>query len=88
MEKKKLQDAILMATKERPYHQGESDSLVCKDKNRQSYYSNPFDSITLGGNEVNNNLLGLLESMKEHDHHHLDVHNHITKVMMKLLVKT
>ena len=32
-------------------------------------------------------LLGLLDSTQEHAHHHLDIHNHIMKVMMKLVMK-
>ena len=31
-------------------------------------------------------LLGLLGSTQEHAHHHPDIHNHITKVMMRSLV--
>lgn len=54
MEKERIKEAIHMDTRERVYHQVESNSHTRNDKNKKSYYSNPFDNIPLSGNDGNN----------------------------------
>ncbi len=76
------------ALEKKIYQQVELDAHAHNEENREANTTTHLIKSPSVEMMETTHLLELLESTHEHVSHHLDIHNHITKVMIKSLVKT